>query len=78
MQLSIWTPQAKKTIESNVVLDKLIAWKIRLAFLRRANSRALGITVDQQANDAWLLGLSSIFNIIKLRKNSAHLVDFLG
>ena len=28
----------KRTIENNVALDKLIHWKIRLVFLRMANS----------------------------------------
>ena len=36
MQLSLQTSQVKKTIESNVALDKLIHWKTRLAFLSTA------------------------------------------
>ena len=50
-------PKAKKTVESNVALDKLIHWKIRLAFLWTANSSALGLTINQLTKDAWLLGL---------------------
>ena len=47
MKLSLWTPQSKKTIENNVALDKLIHWKIRLAFLMTANSGVLGLTSNQ-------------------------------
>ena len=54
MQLSLWTTQAKKTIEY-VALDKRIHWKIRLAFLRMAYSGALGFSCNQQTKDAWLL-----------------------
>ena len=37
----MWTQQAKKTVENNVALDKLIHWKIRLSFLRTVNSGVL-------------------------------------
>ena len=62
----------------NVALDEFIHWKIRLAFLRTANSGALRFTSNQLTEDAWLLGLSPIFNIKKLMKNSACIIDFLG
>ena len=62
----------------NVALDEFIHWKIRLAFLRMANSGALRFTSNQLGEDAWLLGLSPIFNVTKLMKNSACVIDFLG
>ena len=68
----MWTPQAKKTIENNVALDKLIHLKIRLAFLRLANSGAVGLPGNQLTEDAWLLGSSPIFNDRELMKDSAH------
>ena len=71
------TPQANETIE-NVALDKIIHWKIRLAFLRTANSGALGFTGNQLTEDAWLLGSSPIFNIRKLTKNSGAHYRFFG
>ena len=37
----MWTQQAKKTVQNNVALDKLIHWKIRLSFLRTVNSGVL-------------------------------------
>ena len=43
MYLSLWRPQAKKIIGSNVALDKLIHLKIKLAFLRIT----LGLTGNQ-------------------------------
>ena len=70
--------QAKKTIENNVALDKLIYWKIRLAFLRIVNSGVLGFTDNQLSKDAWLLRLYPIFNVRKLTKNSMGIIDFLG
>ena len=38
MYLSLPTPQAKETTESDVALDKSIHWKIRLAFLSTAGA----------------------------------------
>ena len=66
----MWTPQAKKTIESHVALGNLIYGKITLASLGTANCSMLGLTGNQLTKDAWLLGLSLIFNVRKLRKNS--------
>ena len=63
---------AKKSIASNVALDKLIHWMVRLAFLRMG----LGFTRNQLTEDAWLLRSSPIFNVRKLMKNSAHIKDF--
>ena len=70
--------QAKRTIENNVTLDKLIHWKIRLAFLKTANSSALGFTGNQLTEYAWLWGSSPVLNIRKLAKNSGCIIDFLG
>ena len=49
--LSLWTQQAKKTIENNVALDKLIHYKIRLDFLKTANSSLLGFPGNQLTED---------------------------
>ena len=54
---------SKESIESNVALDKLIHWKVRLAFLSTANSSALGLTGNQLTKDAWLLGSSPILTL---------------
>ena len=62
----------------NDVLDKLILWKIRLVFLEMANSDKLGLNGSQRTKDTWPLGLSPIFKVRKLTKNSTHLIDFLG
>ena len=71
-------PQAKKTIENNVALGELIHSKIRLAFLRRANADALRLTSNEMTEEAWLVGLSPIFNTRKLTKTNVHITDFLG
>ena len=51
---------------------------MRLALLRKANSGGLGFTSNQLTKDACLLGPCPIFNIRKLTKNSAHIIDFFG
>ena len=61
-----------------VALDKLIHWKIRLAFPRTTNSGALGLTGNQLTDDAWLMGPSLIFNVRRLTKNSARIIGFLS
>ena len=66
-------PQAKKTIKGNVALDKRIHWRIRLAFLRTA----LGLIVNQLTEDSWQLGSSPTFDVRKLTKNIACIMDFL-
>ena len=50
----MWRQQSKKTIE-NVALGDLFIKRLRLAFLRTANSSALGFTGNQLTEDAWLL-----------------------
>ena len=49
---------------------------MRLAFLRTAYSVVLGFTGNQLTKDACLLGLSPIFKVRKLVKNSMCIVDF--
>ena len=49
---------------------------MRLALLRMANSGAPGLTGNQLTKDACLLGPSPSFNIRKLTKNSARIIDF--
>ena len=71
-------PHAKKTIENNVALGKLIHWKVRLAFLRTANSAALMLTSNELTKEARLLGMSPIFNTRQLTKTNMHITDFLG
>ena len=61
-----------------VALDKLIHWKIRLAYPRTNNSGALGLTGNQLTDDAWLMEMTLIFNVRRLTKNSARIIDFLG
>ena len=61
-------------MENKVALDKLILCKIRLSFLRMANSGALGLTGNQLTKDAWLLETSPIFNVRKLMKNSTDIM----
>ena len=52
IELSLWTSEARKTMESNVALDKLTHCKIRLTFYRMANSGALRLTGNQLTEDA--------------------------
>ena len=40
-------------MKNNVALDKLIVWKIRLAFLGTSNSGVLGPIASQPTKDAW-------------------------
>ena len=65
------------TIENNVAFDKIIHWKIGLAFPRTANSGALRLTGNQPIKDAWLLGPSTIFKVVKFTKNSAGITGFM-
>ena len=41
------------------------------------NSGVLGLTGNQQTEDAYMLGSSPIFNVRKLMKNSVLIIDFL-
>ena len=69
---------SKETIERSVASDKLIHWKITLAFLSTAHSGVLELNGKQLTKDAWLLRSSPIFNVRKLTKNSARVLDFFG
>ena len=65
---------AKKSIASNVALNKLIHWMVRLAFLRMG----LELTRNQLTGDAWLLRSSPSFNVRKLMKNITHTLKIFG
>ena len=46
-------------------------------FWENNNSSALGFTGNKVTEDAWLLGLSPIYNVRQLTKNSVHINNIL-